>query len=249
MATPIEEFTVDELARRARMTVRNVRAYTTRGILAPPRLEGRTGYYSIEHLQRLQLIRTLIDRGFTLSAVEDAILRSPSTAPGRALELLNVLSGNENPTTVMSRAEVAALASIAPDDPFVDALVDLGFAEWIDDDTLHVLDPTSVASKAAAVALGLSPATIIDAVKVEREHLRAIADHLVDRVSAEIVRPLVESESTDEDWRNLVTKGEALLPIATQVIMSMFQTELREAIQLEIGAQLQALAERHGVED
>ena len=50
-----EEYTVDELAARAQMTVRNVRAYAGRGLIDAPRLEGRTGYYNREHLQRLQL--------------------------------------------------------------------------------------------------------------------------------------------------------------------------------------------------
>ena len=44
------------LAERAAMTVRNVRAYSTRGLIEPPRLEGRTGYYGESHLQRLILI-------------------------------------------------------------------------------------------------------------------------------------------------------------------------------------------------
>ena len=78
-----EEFTVDELAARAQMTVRNVRAYAGRGLIDAPRLEGRTGYYTLEHLQRLQLIRQLIDRGYTLAAVERAVtgrrVRRPAT--------------------------------------------------------------------------------------------------------------------------------------------------------------------------
>ena len=52
------------------MTVRNLRAYASRGLIDAPRLEGRTGYYSLKHLQRLQLIRQLLDRGYTLAAVE-----------------------------------------------------------------------------------------------------------------------------------------------------------------------------------
>ena len=47
-----DEFTVDELAARAQMTVRNVRAYASRGLIDAPRLEGRTGFYSLKHLQR-----------------------------------------------------------------------------------------------------------------------------------------------------------------------------------------------------
>ena len=52
--------------------MRNVRAYAARGLIDPPRLEGRTGYYHLGHLQRLQLVREFLDRGYTLAAVEKA---------------------------------------------------------------------------------------------------------------------------------------------------------------------------------
>src|ERR1700712_251909 len=86
-----EEFTVDELAARAQMTVRNVRAYAGRGLIEAPRLEGRTGYYTREHLQRLQLIRQLLERGFTLAAIEKAILNAPQSAAGHTLDLMTIL--------------------------------------------------------------------------------------------------------------------------------------------------------------
>ncbi len=52
------------------MTVRNVRAYAARGLLTPPRLVGRTGYYDSEHVEQLSLVRDLLAEGLTLSAVE-----------------------------------------------------------------------------------------------------------------------------------------------------------------------------------
>src|SRR5688572_29997289 len=49
------EFTVDQLAAKVGMTVRNVRAYAGRGLIPPPRLVGRTGYYGADHVARLTL--------------------------------------------------------------------------------------------------------------------------------------------------------------------------------------------------
>src|ERR687885_631192 len=46
----VTEMTIDQLAQAAGMTVRNVRAHQSRGLLPPPRLTGRTGYYGPEHL-------------------------------------------------------------------------------------------------------------------------------------------------------------------------------------------------------
>src|SRR5215212_9779594 len=51
--------TIDELARRTRLTVRNIRAYQSRGLVPPPELRGRTGYYSEDHVARIELIREL----------------------------------------------------------------------------------------------------------------------------------------------------------------------------------------------
>ena len=61
--------TIGELAAAAGMTVRNVRNHQARGLLAPPSLVARTGYYGMEQLERLQLIRAMQAEGFNLEAI------------------------------------------------------------------------------------------------------------------------------------------------------------------------------------
>jgi DNA-binding transcriptional MerR regulator len=65
------EFTIDDLARTAGTTSRNVRAYQDRGLLPPPKLVGRTGYYDDGHLARLRHIAALLERGFTLNSIRE----------------------------------------------------------------------------------------------------------------------------------------------------------------------------------
>lgn len=65
------ELTIDELARRADTTSRNVRAYQERGLLPPPRLVGRVGYYGEGHVARLRHIAALLERGFTLASIRE----------------------------------------------------------------------------------------------------------------------------------------------------------------------------------
>ena len=62
---------IDELAQRAGTTSRNVRAYQERGLLPPPRLAGRVGFYGEGHLARLRHIATLLDRGFSLASIRE----------------------------------------------------------------------------------------------------------------------------------------------------------------------------------
>src|SRR5437899_993755 len=67
------EFRIDELAREAGTTVRNVRAYQDRGLLPPPRRSGRVGLYTDAHLARLRLIGHLLERGYTLANIDELV--------------------------------------------------------------------------------------------------------------------------------------------------------------------------------
>jgi DNA-binding transcriptional MerR regulator len=67
------EYTIDELAHEAGATVRNIRAYQERGILPPPRRQGRVGLYGAAHLARLKIIGSMLARGYTLANVGELV--------------------------------------------------------------------------------------------------------------------------------------------------------------------------------
>jgi DNA-binding transcriptional MerR regulator len=69
----VAEYRIDDLARLAGTTVRNVRVYQDRGLLEPPRRAGRVGWYSEAQLARLRLIGRLLERGFTLALIAELI--------------------------------------------------------------------------------------------------------------------------------------------------------------------------------
>lgn len=71
-AAPVpREYTIDELARAAKTTVRNVRAYQDRKLIEPPERRGRVGIYTETHLGRLRLINQLLTRGYTLASIQE----------------------------------------------------------------------------------------------------------------------------------------------------------------------------------
>ncbi len=68
-----EQFTVDELAARAGLPSSTIRMYQTKGVLHPPRRQGRVAHYDDTHLERLTLVQRLQSRGFSLPAIAELV--------------------------------------------------------------------------------------------------------------------------------------------------------------------------------
>lgn len=235
------EFTIDELAQRADMTVRNVRAYAARGLIPGPRLQGRTGYYDRGHVQRLRLIRELLNRGYTLAAVEQAVLTDPASAAGHTLNLLDILAepGEPEEPELMSVEGLAVLARVQPGSGLIDSLVELGLVEWHDDGaTVRLLRPTVVRAGAAAISLGLSADSVIELFPQVSQSLRQVADAFVSLVARQIVDPFVDAGLPENRWDDVTNVIETLLPVASQVVVTIFREQLATSIEDEIGAQL-----------
>lgn len=66
-------YRVDDLARAAGTTVRNVRAYQERGLLHPPARMGRTAIFDDTHLSRLRMITSMLDRGYTTAHIHEMV--------------------------------------------------------------------------------------------------------------------------------------------------------------------------------
>jgi DNA-binding transcriptional MerR regulator len=65
------EYRIDDLARAAGTTTRNVRGYQDRGLLPRPTRRGRIAIYTDNHLSRLKVINDLLHRGFTIRHIGD----------------------------------------------------------------------------------------------------------------------------------------------------------------------------------
>jgi DNA-binding transcriptional MerR regulator len=66
-------YTIDELARLSGTTTRNLRAFQSRGLLAAPVLDGRTGRYDDRHRSDVATIVALQRRGFSLAAIGELL--------------------------------------------------------------------------------------------------------------------------------------------------------------------------------
>ena len=104
------EYRVEELAASVGVRVDTVRFYQGRGLLPPPRREGRVAYYQEAHVERLRRVRELLAEGFTLAQIGRLF-----EGPGRsepAGGLLTALVAETVGERTLSRAELAAESQV-----------------------------------------------------------------------------------------------------------------------------------------
>jgi DNA-binding transcriptional MerR regulator len=105
-------FGLETLAARSGLPVRTIRWYQSEGLLPKPEKRGREAVYRDEHLERLQLIVELRDRGLTLNAIRDLVSREhPARTVSEWLGIDATLTApwSDDKPRVMDREELEAL--------------------------------------------------------------------------------------------------------------------------------------------
>jgi DNA-binding transcriptional MerR regulator len=91
---PRPRYRADELAAEVGISVQLLRSYQSKGLVPPPRHEGRVAWYGPHHRERLLHIRQLKERGFSLRMIGEALDESPE-APLAVLDEHEVLRLSE----------------------------------------------------------------------------------------------------------------------------------------------------------
>ncbi|WP_428349787.1 MerR family transcriptional regulator [Mycolicibacterium sp.] len=127
------EYRLDELARLAGTTTRNIRVYRDRGLLHPPLRVGRIVLFNDTHLTRLRLITSMLDRGYTIAHVNEMLSAwQQGKNLGDMLGLESAIAGSwatERP----QRMSVAEAKLLVDDEPGFHRLVGLGIVRLEDD--------------------------------------------------------------------------------------------------------------------
>jgi DNA-binding transcriptional MerR regulator len=237
------ELTVDELAARVGVTVRNVRAYSARGLLPAPHMVGRTGYYGREHVARLLLVREMLAEGYSLAMIERTLSSAPAMASSATLALHRALLAPWLPPEPeeVTGAELAARAGVPEDHAVVDRLVALGVVERLGEGALRVLDPALLTAGLQVVALGVPPDDLLDAQERVNEHVREIAQTYVRMFVQSGMQAFVEAGAPPEQLARVQDTVARLQPAAAQALLAAFRTEMAAAVEETIASVLSRL--------
>lgn len=229
------ELTIDELARVTGTTVRNIRSHQARGLLPPPAIRARTGYYGPEHVARVRMIQAMQAEGFRLKAIQ-RLLDHPEAAAeqifdfGRALlhafgaaapelattEELSARFGGKLDARALSKAEKLGL--IQP----------LGAGRW------EIRNPPLVTAGEQLVELGVPLSHALAVAEKIEQHTAAIANEYVRLFRSDVLGDKEMRTRSPEEWAKVQASLERLRPLAVEAIRASFEQTMAAQIETRL---------------
>jgi DNA-binding transcriptional MerR regulator len=228
---PDGKMTIGELARRTGMTIRNIRAHQTRGLLPPPEVQGRTGYYNEEHVARIELTREMQSEGLNL----EAIRRVLETTGGSSQEIVDFARAVRAPfedetPEIFEPGELAASWRVEEVDPkLVRRAERLGILRELPDGKIELLSPRLQRMGTALVELGVSPGAALATAAELRREAEGAAHAFIELFVREIWEPFDKAGQPEEDWPKVREALDRMRPLASDALLAMFQITMGEA--------------------
>jgi DNA-binding transcriptional MerR regulator len=223
--------TVDELAAAAGVTTRTVRFYATKGLLPPPLLRGRTGLYGAAHLARLQLVRDLQAKGFTLQAVERFLEHIPADATPDDVAVFGALLSPwvADPPQELTRDELTAAAGRPIDDAELEGLTATGVVEAVGEGRVRAR-PGDLELALALLDLAVPRAMLEESHRLIEAATGELAEELAALLRRHLLRPYLEGQLGPEERSALSDVIERLKPLTIQAVMHAMQRAVDRAV-------------------
>lgn len=231
--------TIDELAQKVGMTVRNVRAHHSRGLLPPPEVRGRTGYYGPEHVARLELIREMQGAGFNLQSIKHVLEMAPAGSGQELLDLERVLMapwGEEAPEFVSTEDLIERFGPVDP--KLLRRSEALGILRDMGDGRFEVTSPALFKAGAEVVALGIPLDHALSMTEKVHRQSRAVAKEFVRLFLQDVWRPFLESEDREAKLPQVREALERLRALSTDVLTASFSLNMAGEVEEAFGKEM-----------
>ena len=241
------QLTIEQLAAETGMSVRNIRSHQARGLLAPPEVRARVGYYGSEHVAQLRLIRDLQDEGFNLGGIKRLLDDSEGTAERllRWREALRASGDREAPETLtlselgrrfrVTRAEAPAILAKAQR---------LGVLVPVGKDRFEAPSPSILAIAEEVVAHGIPLDSALEVLEALDRHADSVAADFVRLFVREVWKPFQRADMPTERWAEMEEAIDRLRPLATEALVAIFRQRMSSQIDATFGDMTRRLSER-----
>ncbi|WP_433330733.1 MerR family transcriptional regulator [Spirillospora sp. CA-294931] len=225
------EYRIGELAAATGVPVRTLRYYQERKLLPPPRRVGRIGLYSEDHLARLRMIGSLLDRGHTLEGIRELLSAwEQGRDIGAVLGVEKAVTtpwSHETPVT-MSLGELAELFPGEVDQESLKQAVELGILQMDGDQVTH-WSRRQLDASVALVRAGVPLAEVLAAGRQVQRGLDELAAVFVEMITTHVVGR-IHDQDLDELTRTLAE----LRPGAQVAVEAGFARAMDRRVRAEI---------------
>lgn len=241
-AAALADLTIDELARESGMTARNIRAHQSRGLLPPPLVRSRTGFYGPEHIARIKLIQDMQGQGFNLKAIERLLELGAGDGSRQALEFERALLrpfGSEQAEAITD-VELTETFGRPLDRKMVAKAERMGVLRSVGDGTWEVPSPTLLRAARELTELGIPLDHALAVGESITEHTTAIAREFVQLFVRDVLEPLRSGDEVGEG--DLVLAGqtvERLRPLATDAVGASFAQVMTQEVERQLERRLE----------
>jgi DNA-binding transcriptional MerR regulator len=232
--------TIDELARRTGMTVRNIRAHQSRGLVPAPEVRGRTGYYGEDHLTRIELIKELQADGFNLEAIR-RLLEGAGGSSREVLDFSRTLRApfeDEEPE-ILDAEEMVERWQGRLDPELIVQAERLGMMRALGDGRIEILSPRLQRAGIELAELGVPPTDALEVAAKVRTHARGIARVFIELFMESIWKPFNRAGRPEEEWPKVREALERLRPLASEAMLAIFQEVMSEEVEQATARDLQ----------
>jgi DNA-binding transcriptional MerR regulator len=236
--------TVEQLAYETGMSVRNIRNHQSRGLLPPPEVRARVGYYGPEHVARLRLIQEMQSEGFKLSAISRLIGEHGADAD-RFVGLRQAVTApfaTEAPE-VYSREELVEKFG-ADDDKLLDKAQKLGLLVDLGEERFEAPSPALLRAAEEVMGMGIELPAALAAIEKLNRNAQSSARTFVDLFVENVWKPFDDAGRPEEGWDEIIAAIGRLRPLAFDALNATFRLTLTTEIEKAFGEVLERRQKR-----
>ena len=237
--------TIEQLAAQSGMTVRNIRAHRARGLIPPPEVHERVGYYGPEHLTRLRLIAEMQADGFNLHAIQ-RLLEQAHGRPERLLSLREAVTApweGEQPR-VFTAQELQQRFGEQADARALARAEQAGVLAPLGDGRYEAPMPSLLDAAEEVVARGVPLRHALVVIAKVRQQCQTVAREFVKLFLEDVWTPFAESGYPEQRWSELTESIERLRPMSSSVLLATYQLTMSHEVEAAFGRELQRLSKR-----
>lgn len=233
-AATADALTIDELAARVGMTVRNLREWRTLGLLPKAEMRGRVGYYDEAIVGRIEGIKRLHADGFTLELIR-RMLEASGDSGDDVMRFAGALRApfRDDAGPLVDLVEWATKWGTA-DPRKLSRAVELGLIRERSDGRYEFTSARVARVGEALNGLGLSLEETLAATAEIRAHADGVAD-LFERVWLEhIWEPFVDAGMPEDQLEDLQETLGEVQPLALDAVIGIFTVAMEAKIERSI---------------